>query len=123
MTYMATLQHKKPCPGGHELYYFSSPFLGHIISINLHLFCLIYAWEFKETMHFHYMAYMATPQHKNPVPDVMKFTILVDLSFVIITISCICLNLCPGVYRFCFTKKHQFYTFYPKITSPRSGAL
>ena len=30
--------------------------------------------------------YMATPKHKNPVPGVMKFTILVDPSLVIITI-------------------------------------
>ena len=29
MTYMATLQHKNPCPGGHEIYNLGRPFLGH----------------------------------------------------------------------------------------------
>ena len=29
MTYMATPLHKNPCPGGHEIYNFGRPFLGH----------------------------------------------------------------------------------------------
>ena len=29
MTYMATPWHKNPCPGGHEIYNFGRPFLGH----------------------------------------------------------------------------------------------
>ena len=29
MTYMAPPQHKNPCPGGHEIYNFGRPFLGH----------------------------------------------------------------------------------------------
>ena len=37
-------------------------------------------------MHFHYMTNMVMPFHKTPVPGVIKFTILVDPSFVIITI-------------------------------------
>ena len=40
---------------------------------------------FKEMVHFNYMIYMATTKHKNPCPGVMKFSILVDPSLVIIT--------------------------------------
>ena len=29
----------------------------------------------KEIMHFHYITYMATPEHKTPAPGFMKFTI------------------------------------------------
>ena len=29
MTYMATPQHQNPFPGGHDIYNFSRPFLGH----------------------------------------------------------------------------------------------
>ena len=29
MTYMATPEHKNPCPRGHEIYNFIRPFLGH----------------------------------------------------------------------------------------------
>ena len=29
MTYMATPQHKNPCPGSHEIYKFGRPFFGH----------------------------------------------------------------------------------------------
>ena len=42
--------------------------------------------DFKRNNAFHYMTYMATPLHKNPCPGVMKFTVLVDPSLVIITI-------------------------------------
>ena len=38
--------------------------------------------DFKEKMHFHYVTYMATPQHKNPCSR--GHDILVDLSLVII---------------------------------------
>ena len=37
MIYMAMPQHKNPCPGGHEIYNFGGPFLGH------HLICLNHA--------------------------------------------------------------------------------
>ena len=36
-------------------------------------------------MHFHYRTYMATPSTKTRAPEVMKFTIVVDPSLVIIT--------------------------------------
>ena len=70
MTHMATPQHKNPCPGGHEIYNFGGPFRGHHYYIlSLSNLCLgVEKKIFKEIMHFHYMTYMATPQHKNPCP-------------------------------------------------------
>ena len=44
-------------------------------------------------MHFHYMNYMTTLSTRTPAPGVMKFTILVDPSVVIITMHLLCLNL------------------------------
>ena len=43
------------------------------------------------------MTYMATPQHKNPCPGVMKVTISVDPSLVMVTITIhlVCLNHAP----------------------------
>ena len=60
---MAMPQHKDPCPGGHEIYYYGRPFLGHNYFI-LSLSDLYLSEEkniFKEIMHFHYMTDMATP--------------------------------------------------------------
>ena len=41
-----------------------------LVIITLNLICLIHAPERKrrreEILHFHYMTYMVTPQHKNP---------------------------------------------------------
>ena len=37
-------------------------------------------------MHFHDMTYMATPKGKNLCPEVIKFTVLIDPSLVILTI-------------------------------------
>ena len=58
MTYMATPEHQNPSPGGHEIYNFGTPFLGHqypfpvtilvdpsLAIITIDLVCLIYAWE------------------------------------------------------------------------------
>ena len=42
MTYMATPQHKNPCPRGHEIYNFGRPFVCH------HFYILVFqinAWE------------------------------------------------------------------------------
>ena len=70
---MATPQHKNRCPGGHEIYNFIRPFLGHFYFIvSLSDLCLGAEKKiFKEIIHFYYMTYMATPyrpQHKNPCP-------------------------------------------------------
>ena len=58
-----------------------------------------------------------------PAQGVIKFTILVDPSLVIITIYMylLCLNHAPEERRKLFKEIHQFYTFYPKITSPWGG--
>ena len=70
MTYMTTLQHKNPCPWGHEIYNFGRPFLGH----HYYILCLsdqclgVEKKILKEIMQFCYMTYMATPPHKNPCP-------------------------------------------------------
>ena len=65
---MATPLRKNPCPGGHEIYNFGRPFLGH------HYYILnlsdIYIGGKKKIMHFHNMTCMATPQRKNPCPGV-----------------------------------------------------
>ena len=70
MTYMATPKRKNPCPGGHEIYNFGRPFLGHHYSIlSLSNICLgVEQKIFEEIINFHYMTHMATPQHKNPCP-------------------------------------------------------
>ena len=65
----------------------------YLVIITLDLVCLIYASEerrfLKGIMHFHDMTYMATLKDKNLCPEVIKFTILVDPSLVILTIySC-----------------------------------
>ena len=55
MTYMAMPEHKKPCPEGHEIYNFGTPFLGHHINYKLGLSNLCMGVEkkiFKEILHF-----------------------------------------------------------------------
>ena len=61
---------------------------------------------------------MAPPLHQNPSPGVMKFTILVDPSLVIITVNNVLSlsDLC-----LIFKEIHQFYIFYPKIISHWRG--
>ena len=57
MTCMAMPQHKNPCLGGHEIYNFGRPFLGHHYYI-LSLFDVCLGEEkkiFKEIMHFYYI--------------------------------------------------------------------
>ena len=54
---------RTPTPGGHEIYNFGRPFLGHHYYIlSLSDLCLgVDKNIFKEIMHFHNMIYMATP--------------------------------------------------------------
>ena len=91
---MATPHHRNPSPRGHEIYNFGRPFLGHHYYIlGLSDLCLeVEKKIFKEIMHSNYMTYMSTPLHKNPYPGVMKFTIMVDPSLVIITTYLVCLT-------------------------------
>ena len=63
MTYMATPEHKNPCPRGHEMYNFGRAFLVHhyYIVIGLSDLCLgVEKKIFKEIIHFYSMTYMAT---------------------------------------------------------------
>ena len=61
---------KNPCPGDHAIYNSIRPFLvHHNYILTLSVLCLGEEKTiFKEIMHFHYMTYMVTPQHKNPCP-------------------------------------------------------
>ena len=63
MTCMAMPQHKNPCLGGHEIYNFGRPFLGHHYYIHSlsDLFLGVKRKIFKEIVHFDYMTCMATP--------------------------------------------------------------
>ena len=97
MIYMGMSQHKKPCPWGHEIYNFGKPFFGHHNCIlNLSDLCLgVQKTLFeKRIMHFKYndLKYITMPQYKNSGPGVMKVTMLVNPSLVIITIHLFCLN-------------------------------
>ena len=86
-----------PLPRGHEIQKFGRPFLTH------HNYALSFSEScprvqktiLKAIMQFHYLTLMATPWQRAPAPGVIKFTILVDLSLVIITIyllSVLCLG-------------------------------
>ena len=124
MTYMATPLHKNPCPRGHEIYNFGRPFLGHHYYIlGLSDLCLgVETKIFKEIMYFHYITIWPRPCTRTPAPGVMKFTILVDPSFVIITIHLVCMDHAP-VQRRIFYEIHQFFTFYPKLPSLGVGVM
>ena len=83
---MATPLHKNPCPGGHEIYNFGLDPSSVIITIHFSALCLgVEKNIFKEIMNFH-------PIRKPPVLGVMKFTILVDPSLVIMTLYLVCLK-------------------------------
>ena len=97
ITYMATPQHKNPWSGGHEIYNFGGPFLGHhYYTLSLSDLCLgVKNKNFKEIMYFHhmYITLMAAPQHQNPDLRRHEFAILADPSSVIITMHLVCLNM------------------------------
>ena len=85
--------HQNPSPGDdHD---FGRPFLSHrYFILSLSDICMgVEKKIFKEVMHFHYMTslYGHALAKKKPDPGVMKFTILVDPSLVIITIYLVCL--------------------------------
>ena len=94
---MATTYPKNPCPGGHESYNFGRPYLSHKYYIlSLSDLCMGVKMKIlKELMQFHYMTFMPRPSTRTPAPRVMKVTILVDPSMVIITIHLVCLNHAP----------------------------
>ena len=61
------------------------------------------------------------PSTRTPTPGVMKFIILVNPSLVISTIHLVCMDHAPDLEKKIFKEIHQFYTFYPKITSSWRG--
>ena len=93
MTYMATPLRKNPCPRGHEIYMFGRPCLGHYYCIlRFSDLCLgVEKKIFKEIKHFHYMTYMATPQHKSPCPSGHEIYNFGRPSLIIITTNLVCL--------------------------------
>ena len=61
-----------------------------LMIITVYSVCLI-NWSRDEDFYLkimlsHYITFMAMPQHKVPVPGVMKFTMLVAISLVIIAV-------------------------------------
>ena len=100
-----------PCPGSQEIYNFIDPSL---VSIIKHLSdqCLdLEKRVLKEIMHFQYVPLMRRPKQKNHCIGVLKFTILVDPSLVIITtcMHLVCLNHTQEQKRR-FVKKNAFFT-------------
>ena len=59
----------------------------HYYTFNLSIQCVSVEHRVKKMMYFDYITFMLTPQHKNSLPGVIKFTILVDHSLVIIVIN------------------------------------
>ena len=68
---------QEPLPGGHVIYNFGKPFLGHHYYIlGMSYLCLGVKTIFKEIMQFHKLSYMITLLHKNPCPrghDIYNF--------------------------------------------------
>ena len=104
----------------YEIYNFGTSFLGpHYYTLSLFVLCLgVKKKIVKEIMHFYCMTYMTTPQHiKTPAPGVMKFTILVDPSLVIITKYLVCLINAWEQRRRLFKKYINFTLFTQKLPS------
>ena len=100
-------------PGGHEIYNFGRPFLGHhyyILSLS-DLSLGVEKKIFKEITHFIW----PRPSTRTPAPGVMKFTILVDPSLVIITTYLVCLINAWEQRRRFFKKYINFTLFTPKL--------
>ena len=101
---MATPQHKNRCPGGHEIYNFGRPFLGHYYYIlSLFDLCLGVEKIFTEIMYFHYVTYMATPQRKNPCPgghEIYNFgRPFLSNHYVIFSLSELCLEVEKKIFK------------------------
>ena len=109
MPYIATPQHKNPCPKGHEIYNFGRPFLGHHHYIlSLSDLCLGAKKKiFKYIMHFHHMTIMAMPRCKNPCLGGHKFTIQVRPSMYNISVFSVC-QICDWEQR----RKNQAFLLY-----------
>ena len=124
MTYMATRQCKNPCPGGHESYNSSKPFLGHhyyILSL-IHLCLGVEKKILKEKMHFYHITYMATPQHKNPCPgryEIYNFgRPFLGHHYFILTLSDICLGVEKKIFRELMYFHYITYMVTPQSKNP-----
>ena len=72
------------------------PYHGHHNNIlSLSVLCLGVEKISKEIKHFHNMTYIAIPPTRTPALGVMKFTLVVDPSLVIITIHLVCMDYAP----------------------------
>ena len=94
MNYMTKTYYKNPCPRGRKIDNFSWPFLGHdnyILALS-DLYLGVEKKSFREKMQISlYELYGHAPAQK-PLPQgVMKFTIMVDFSLVIINTYMVCL--------------------------------
>ena len=85
MTYMATPEHKNPCPGGHYIKNFGRPFLGYQYYI-LELSDPCPSVDKKRSRNIAFSLYGHAPAQEHLPGGVKQFTILVDPSFIIITI-------------------------------------
>ena len=89
---MATLYHRKPCPGGHEIYNLVE---ASLLIITIYPDCLLDAQDKKEDFQRNnafslYDHIWPHPFTVTLAPGVMKFTILVEASL-IITLHSLCL--------------------------------
>ena len=103
-----------PLPGGYEIYNFGRPFLGnHCYIFSLSDLCSRNR-DFKGNNAFSlYDSMKPCSSTRTPAPGVMKFTILVDPSMVIMTIHVFSLfDLCLGVEKNILKEIFKFYTFY-----------
>ena len=106
-------QHKKPFPRSHEI---SNRVVTSLVIVTVPPVCLIYAWEQrkikKKMMHFRYMIYMATPQHKSPCPgghEIYNFVrTFLGYHYYILSLS----DLCLGVKNDAFSL-YDLYTHDP----------
>ena len=116
-----------PCPNARTLaprvmniYNFGRLFLGyHYYTLSLSDLCLgVEKKILKKIINFHYMTYLATPQHKKPCPGghgIYNFgRPFLAHFYYILSLS----EPCPGVEKKIFEEIQLFYPFCPKITSP-----
>ena len=112
---------RTPAPG---IMKFSIKVDHSLVIITTYFVCLIYSLGKRIFLKKQFMTYMATPKHNIPAPGVMKLTIQVDPSLVIITISLVYLNHAPEQRRRFFKKKYiNLSLFTPKLphTPPSRG--
>ena len=116
----ALAQESLPCPGGHEIYNFGGPFLGHhYYNLNLPDLCLgVEKKIFKEIMYFHYMTYMATPSKRIPALGACNLQFWWTLPWSSLLLHLVCMVRAPEERRRFFKEIHQFLHFLPQNYLP-----